>query len=110
MIETTVGVEIPNELPRNYFRNLVNSFFKILPMRENDEQTLHVYIQSLQAEILGCKSLLAGLDNNASIITLVSILQYLNDNEDCPIPDVKREVFRAISMCKKLEKQYAKAV
>ena len=39
-------------------------------------------------------------------MTLISILQYLIDTPDCPVQDVKREVFRAISICNKLKSRY----
>lgn len=110
MIKTITEVPISEELLHNYFHSLVNCFFKILPIRESGEKTLPVYIQSLQVELLGCKNLICELENDPGFITLLSILQYLLDNEDCPVPDVKREVFRAISICNKLEGKYAKAV
>ena len=34
----------------NYLRNLVNLFFKILPIRESEEPSLVAYMTSLQAE------------------------------------------------------------
>lgn len=110
MIETTIGVSISDELVSNYFENLVNRFFKILPIREDGEKTLPVYIQSLQSEILGCKGLIHELNYNSNFLTLASILQYLHDNPDCPVSDVKREVFRAIGICNKIKLGYKKAV
>lgn len=110
MIETTTGIPITEDLIGNYFKHLVNSFFKILPIRENGEETLPVYIKSLQVELLGAKELICTLNNNANFMTLLAILQYLNDNPDCPVFDVKREVFRAIALCNKLKALYEKAV
>ena len=107
MIETTAGMPIDAEVLHNYFRNLVNHFFKILPMREQNEESLTTYMQSLQAELLGCKGLVSAIQNDASYLTLLSILQYLIDNPECTVREVKREVFRAISICNKLKAQYA---
>ena len=95
------------EVLHNYFRNLVNHFFKILPIREQNEESLTTYMQSLQAELLGCKGLVSAIQNDASYLTLLSILQYLIDNPECTVREVKREVFRAISICNKLKAQYA---
>lgn len=106
MIETTTGLPISNEILGNYFRNLVGHFFKILPMREANEGSLIVYMQSLQAELLGCKELVNIIKNDASYLTLLSILQYLIDTPECTVREVKREVFRAISICNKLRAQY----
>lgn len=106
MVETTVGMPIEAEVLHNYFRNLVNHFFKILPIREQNEESLTTYMQSLQAELLGCKGLVSAIQNDASYLTLLSILQYLIDNPECTVREVRREVFRAISICNKLKAQY----
>ena len=103
MIETSAGTPITSELLRNYFKSLVNQFFKILPMRENEEASLQTYMQSLQVELLGCQELIGEYRNNASYLTLLSILQYLIDNPGCSAREVKREVFKCISICNKLE-------
>ena len=105
--ETENGQVIDREILYNYFRNLVNLFFKILPIREANEESLTTYMQSLQAELLGCKNLVNAINNDASYLTLLAILQYLIDNPDCSVKEVKREVFRAISICNKLKAQYA---
>ncbi len=107
MIEVKNGLSIDQKVLSNYFRNLVNLFFKILPIREANEESLTTYMQSLQAELLGCKSLVNAIQGDASYLTLLSILQYLIDNPDCSVKEVKREVFRAISICNKLKSQYA---
>lgn len=105
MIETSAGTPLTPELLRNYFKSLVNQFFKILPMRENEENSLTTYMQSLQAELLGCQELIGNLREDASYLTLLSILQYLIDNPDCQVRAVKREVFKCISICNKLKAQ-----
>ena len=84
----------------------MNQFFKILPMRENGEETLCVYMKSLQVELLGCKELIPDMRDNPRYLTLLAILQYLVDNPSCPLQDVRREVFEAISICNKLESIY----
>ena len=110
MINTNIGTILPERLLHNYFDTLVNSFFKILPIRENEESSLDVYMDSLMAEMLGCKSLISDLNYDSRFLKLVSILQYLIDTPDCPIHIVKREVFKAIRICNQLKDQYDKAV
>ena len=110
MIDTVINIPISDEMVCNYFKSLVNCFFKILPIRENGEDTLPIYIKSLQSELLGCKELICELNDDSNFLTLVSILQYLRDNPDCPVQDVKREVFRAIAICNKMKTRYEKAV
>lgn len=106
MIPTKAGVPMDAETLNNYLSSLVNHFFKILPIKESGESSLDVYIRSLQAELLGCKELIEAIHNDALFLTLVSILQYLIDTPSCDVPTVKREVFRAISICNKLRQKY----
>lgn len=40
MIQTTVGVPMDATMLNNYFRALVNLFFKILPIMESGESSL----------------------------------------------------------------------
>ncbi len=103
MIDTVAGTPVSPELLCNYFKNLVNQFFKILPIRESGESSLITYMQSLRAELLGCQELIGELRNDASYLTLLAILQYLIDNPECSVREVKREVFKAISICNKLK-------
>ena len=107
MVETTAGMPIDAEVLHNYFRNLVNHFFKILPIRESGEKTIAVYLESLKAEMLGCNNLIESIHNDASYLTLISILQYFIDNPDCDLSEVRREVFRAIRICNKISERYS---
>ena len=66
---------------------------------------MNEYIRSLQLEMLGCRQLIIALQNDAMYLRLICILQYLLDN-DCEVQVVKREVFKAISTCKKLRDRY----
>ena len=102
--------QLPNGLVRNYFHSLVNCYFKILPIREDGEKTIGVYLESLKAEMLGCGSLLNDIKNDPSYMTLLSILQYFIDHPDCDIADVRREVFRAIRICNKIAEKYSSEV
>ncbi len=110
MIETNVNVPFKEELLSNYFHSLVNCFFKILPIRESGESSLNTYMESLQAELIGCSSVIVGFDKDSSFLTLISILQYLIDHPSCSVKSVKREVFRAINICNRLQAKYDKAV
>lgn len=109
MIETTQGVPLNGQLLKNYFSHLVNQFFKILPMREQEENTLPAYMDSLCSELLGTSGLIPELNGDPSLLTLISILRFLIDNPDCSVRKVKREVFRAISVCYKLSSKYTEA-
>lgn len=106
MVETAAGVQIDTKFLHSYFRTLVNNFFKVLPMRENEEDSLQTYMRSLQIELLGCKEFIVAIKDDSLYLTLLAILQYLIDNPECTVPEVKREVFRAISICNKLQSRY----
>lgn len=111
-VNTSNGVPVPRSLVHNYFRNLVNQFFKILPMREKNEPSLGEYMRSFQFELLGCQNVVSDLNTNSQFLTLLAILQYLIDHVDDPELSnlaVRREVFRAISICNKLKALYASA-
>ena len=94
------------EFLANYFKTMVNHFFKILPMRENEDPSLQIYLESFQSELLGCKELIASLNADPQFITLLAILQYLIDTPECPFRSLRREVFRAISICNKMRAKY----
>ena len=98
--------EFETALP-NYFQYLVDHFFKILPMMEQNESSVYTYMDSLQFELIGFKNLFSDARYCANIVTLLSILQGLIDDKECSISVVKREVFHAISICNKLIKLYS---
>lgn len=106
MTDTAIGSPISTAVLRNYFKQLVNNFFKILPMRENNEASLYTYMKSLQAELLGCKDFINVIQDDSNFLTILSILQYLINNPDCSVAEVKREVFRIISICNKLQAKF----
>lgn len=109
-IATSSGDFIDAKLLKNYFKKLVNSFFKILPMKENQEDSLDKYLRSLQRELIGCQSLITAIQEDSLYLTLLAILQYIIDHPDCSTKEVRRDVFRAISICNQLEATYFEEV
>ena len=97
---------VDGRLINNYHGNLVNLFYKILPMRENDEASLPVYIDNLKCELIGCRRLMEQADFDPYYLSLIAILQYLLEMPDCDVQMTKRQVFKAISICKKLKSMY----
>lgn len=106
-VETVRGAHMDATVLSNYLRNLVNLFFKILPIRESGESSLEEYMKSLQAELLGCGELIKAIHEDPMFLSLIAILQFLIDHPENEIPVVKREVFKAISICNKLKARYA---
>ena len=109
MVDTRTNTPISNELVHSYFKSLVNSFFKVLPMYENGESSLPTYLDSLQSELLGCGSFIPALAEESQFLTLIAILQYMIDNPEEPVKKVRREVFKAISICNRLKTKYIEA-
>lgn len=102
---TSRGYNISDSIVEGYLRGLVHQFFKILPLKESEEPSLNEFMQSLQIELLGFQGLVGKVGCDSMYLTLLSILQYLIEN-DCDTPVVKREVFKAISICNKLRLKY----
>lgn len=105
-VDTSCGVPMSAEALGKYLHNLVNLFFKILPIRESGEPSLRSYMESLQRELLGCQELIVSIHNDALFTSLVSILQYLIDNGESSVAVYRQEVFKAISICNKLKARY----
>lgn len=101
--------KVSNRLIYNYLDTMVNSFFKILPIRESEAESLPVYLTSLQHELLGCEGLIHELNDDARFMRLMVMVQYLLDHPEASIADVKREVFKAIRICTQLRDQYGEA-
>lgn len=106
MLEAQTGIQVDDELLRNYFTSLVNHFFKILPMREEGLDTLPVYARSLQLELYGVSSFIPSMKNDANMLRLLAVLQFLIDNPECDVDEVRREVFKAIRVCGSLQRKY----
>lgn len=105
-MNTKYDIRLPKDLVNNYCQNLVNMFYKILPMKENKEETIQTYMESLMFELVGAKGVMVALRNDALFLSLISILQSMIDQPDCEVAVIKREVFRAISICNKLSDRY----
>jgi len=106
-LETTTGHKLEGVMVAKYFRNLVNLFFKILPMREDSEPSLDTYMCNLRDELLGCKSLIVAVEYDPSYLSLISLLQHLIDAPDASVSHVRRCVFNAIAICNKLGARYS---
>lgn len=89
-----------------YMRGLVDRFFKILPMWEDREPSVTVYIESLLLELNGFNALSRILHDDKDYVSLLAILRFLADNPNLSDAVVKREVFRAISICNRLRARY----
>lgn len=103
---TIYDAEVSREMVTNRVGELINQFYKILPMRENGSETLSQYAGSLLREMLGMKELLVEWHDDGQYASLLGILQYIADNPESDVHTVKSDVFKAISIIKRLQKKY----
>jgi len=103
-MKTSCG-EIPNELFENYLYNLIGRFYKILPLKETNSDTLTIYINSFLCELIGSRSLIIELNNDSQFMTLISTLQYFIVS-DFSLKSCKRDVMKCINISKNMYKKY----
>lgn len=97
---------IPNELMLRYLERTVGRLYKILPMKEANEETIHKYLDGLLSELIGIE-LLEQFTEQPYYVSILGVVSYLSEHIDsCSNKKVKREVFRAIDLCKKLQDFY----
>lgn len=102
---TTQRDRLSGDMVAKYMSNLTNRFYKILPIRESEPTTLQEYTGSLLSEMIGCQHLIDTLNHDDRYLTLLSILAYMT-NHEMDVHDVRKEVFRAINIIKKLQEKY----
>lgn len=95
-----------NKYVDGYLSAVISKVFKILPMRETNEPSLPVYLDSLCMELTGSVHVFSLLENDSEYITLIAIICSLRDNPETDTRVVKREVFHSISICNKLKEKY----
>jgi hypothetical protein len=98
--------QIPDETFGNYLDFLIGKIFKILPISEDSFDTLQVYLESLQIELLGSQNLIKVLREDNEFLTLLSILEYFLNTKDISNEIYKREVFKCIDIIKKIKTKY----
>lgn len=106
MIEVQYGL-LPNETFCKYFEFLINKTYKILPMKEENSETLKSYLESYQVELIGNKQLVKLLIDEPQFITVLNTMQFLIDS-DYSIETCKKEVFKCIRILNKINKKYFK--
>ena len=104
--DTSTGGVVNGEMLRNYFRILVNRFFKILPVWESGDGSVVTYMESLRSELLGCENIILAIHNDGEYMSLIAALQDLIDHPEYGHDKVRRIVFGSISICNKLCARY----
>ena len=104
---TSVYGEIPNENMSQYFKYLVGKTFKILPLYEENSDTLPSYLKSYQRELIGDSQLFMELSNEPKFITLLATIEFLSnceyDHDTC-----KSEVLKCTNIINDINNRYFK--
>ena len=104
MIEVKYGV-IPKESFHRYFKFLIDKTYKILPLKEENSETLNEYLESYLCELIGNKDLVPILVNEPKFITVLNTLEYLI-SEEYSVKTCKREVFKCIHILEEINTKY----
>ena len=96
--------EIPNKLVRSSLKRYIGKTYKILPMTEEECETVDVYVSSLLKEIIGNYKLLDDLKYEGEFLSLIGTLQSLEKN-NMDLDECKQDVFKAIDIIKKMIKR-----
>ena len=83
-----------------YFNSLVNKVFKLLPLKEENSDTLPKYINSLLVELCGANRLIQEFSSDSRYLTLISTIEGLNCIND--FNTYRSEVFKCIDLIKKM--------
>lgn len=97
--------DLPDEILEVYLQKLVGRIFKILPMREEECETLQVYLNSLMIELIGNRDLICELKYEPDFLTLLGTLEYFVNNRD-EVHVYKREIFKMIEIIKDLKRKF----
>lgn len=94
---------LDNKVKVMYLKSVVDSVFKILPLYEEKNEGLELYLESLVSELYGSVKTI-GMQNIADYISFLSTLEAVK--EDIKIDnnkkDVKRNVFKSINTLKNI--------
>lgn len=104
MIEVKYGL-IPKESFCNYFKFLINKTYKILPLKEENSETLKTYLESFLKELIGNKELVPFLVDEPKFITMLNTMQYLA-SEEYSVAECRKEVFKCIGILKDINEKY----
>lgn len=106
MIEVRYG-ELPKENFCRYFEFLINKTYKILPLKEENSDTLKSYLESYLRELIGNKELIKALVDEPRFVTVLNTMQFLI-SEEYSTSVCKREVFKCINILKEINEKYFK--
>lgn len=96
--------EIPKRAIKNYLRVLIDKVYKILPLKEEQCETLPQYLQGLEHELVGCYQLYFELADEPRFLSVLNIIKFLS-TEEYDTATCKHEVFAAINLIESITKE-----
>ena len=93
-----------NETTNLYLKTMIGSIYKILPMYDNKDLTLHDHLDSLYVQLVGASEFYEELKYNQRFYSIINIIQYFRTNE-FDKKTCKREVLKCTNILDKLSKQ-----
>lgn len=88
-----------------FLKKIKNDIFKILPLKEESNNGLIDYIDSVSIQLNGAIHTYPFLSEDIDYLTVVNIVNYLKNN-DFSIKQCKREVFKCLDILNKITKKY----
>ena len=96
MIATKYG-QITVEQYNKYKKSLINRIWAILPMKEEDSNTLEQYIESLNSELMMNISI---FEKSEHIITVICLLEHVMIESDHDV--YRKEILRCCNILSRL--------
>lgn len=104
MTKTKYGT-LADESFEKYIHSLINKVYKILPMKEENSETLKSYLDSFLIELIGCQKLFDVLKNEPQFGTIITTITYLA-NKEYSVATCRKEVFKCIHILSRLNEKY----
>jgi len=96
--------DIPNNTVVVSLERLVGKVYKILPMREENCDTLDEYIENLLRELVSQRRLIDNLKHQSDLLSLISTLESVKDNStnDENFQEFRSDVLKSLNIIKKM--------
>lgn len=95
---TKYNLRITNHDLNNYYNNLINGFYKMLPIfEESENEVFKKYVANFMVELTGCYNVF----ENIEFLKLINISEGIL-NSECNHKQIKSLVFSCINIINKL--------
>jgi CTP:phosphocholine cytidylyltransferase-like protein len=99
-MQTKYNKVVDDSFAKAYLEKLVDKIFKLLPLREEKNENLHKYHESIMVELVGFADLFVEIKNKSEFVSMMASLEGLMKIEDMSL--YRRKVFECINLCKKV--------